>query len=136
MIHTASPGTRNVVDSSGWLEYMTDGPNAEVFAPPIEDMDRLVVPTIAVAEVFRWVLRERGESDAMQALALMEQAMVVELDPALAVSAAKLGLAHKLPLADSVILATARAYNATLWTQDADFSSLPGVRYFPKPAKT
>ncbi|HEY7769730.1 MAG TPA: type II toxin-antitoxin system VapC family toxin [Longimicrobium sp.] len=124
------------MDSSGWLEYMTNGPNASAFAPSIEDMDRLVVPTISVSEVFRWVLRERGESDGLQAAALMQQGIVVELDSSLAMSAAKLGLAHKLPLADSVILATARAYGATLWTQDADFGGLPDVKFIPKAAAT
>lgn len=122
----------NVVDSSGWLEYLADGPNAGFFEGAIEATDDLIVPSISVLEVFKWVLRERGEGDALQAAALMQQGHVVSLDPALAISAAKLGNDLKLPLADSVMLATARAYNADLWTQDSHFDGIPGVRYNPK----
>ena len=124
---------RNVVDSSGWLEYLADGDNAEFFAPAIEDPDQLVVPSISILEVFKWVLRERGEDAALQAAALMQQGEIVDLDVSIATHAAKLGLDHKLPLADSVMLTTARARDAALWTQDADFASIPGVRYRPKP---
>jgi len=123
----------HVVDSSGWLEYLADGGNADFFAPVIEEPDRLVVPSLSVLEVFRWVLRERGESAALQAAALMQQGRVVDLDTTLAIRAAKLGLEHRLPLADSVMLATAYAHDATLWTQDADFEGIPGVRYRAKP---
>lgn len=126
----------NVVDSSGWLEYLADAPNADFFAAAIEDTERLVVPTMSILEVFKWVLRERGEGPALQAAALMQQGHVVELDVALATHAAKLGIELKLPLADSVMLATARAYGATLWTQDADFENVPGVRYRPKPPRS
>ena len=123
---------RSVVDSSGWLEYLADGANAEFFARPIEEPELLVVPTLSIFEVFKWVLRERGEDAALQAAALMQQGVVVDLDVSIATRAAKLGLQHKLPLADSVMLATATAYEAELWTQDADFASVPGVRYRPK----
>jgi predicted nucleic acid-binding protein len=122
----------HVVDSSGWLEYLADGPNADFFAPLIEDPDRLIVPTLSILEVFRWVLRQRGEGDALQSAALMQQGRVVELDLALAIRAARLGLEHRLPLADSVVLATAAAHGATLWTQDSDFEGVPGVEYRPK----
>jgi predicted nucleic acid-binding protein len=122
-----------VVDSSGWLEYLADAANAEFFAPVIEDPEHLVVPTLSILEVFKWILRERGEDLALQAAALMQQGQVVDLDVALSIRAAKLGLEHKLPLADSVMLATAQAYGATLWTQDGDFDGLPGVRFRPKP---
>lgn len=122
----------NVVDSSGWLEYLAEGPNAGFFEPAIEATDDLVVPTLSILEVFKWVLRERGEGDALQAAALMQQGHVVSLDSALAISAAKFGSDHRLPLADSVIFATARAFQADLWTQDAHFDGLPGVRYMPK----
>ena len=125
--------TSNVVDSSGWLEYFADAPNAEFFASAIEDTDNLVVPSISILEVFKWVLRERGEDAALQAIAVMQQGEVVDLDVAVATRAAKLALEFKLPLADSVMLATARAHDAHLWTQDADFASVPGVRYRPKP---
>ena len=122
----------NVVDSSGWIEYVVDGPNADVFAGPIEQADELLVPTISILEVFKWVLRERGEADALQGAALMQQGEVVTLDTATATRATQLGLMHKLPLADSVMLATAETFGATLWTQDVDFDGLPGVRYRAK----
>lgn len=124
--------TLNVVDSSGWLEYLAGAPNADFFAPAIEDPDHLVVPTLSVLEVFKWVLRERGEDAALQAAALMQQGHVVELDSVLAIRAAKLGVDHRLPLADSVLFATSKAFDAVLWTQDADFEGLPGVKYSPK----
>lgn len=122
----------NLVDSSGWLEYLADGPNAEFFAPPIEDTGRLIVPTISVLEVFKRVLQQRSENEALRAVALMRQGKVVDLDADLALSAAKLGREHGLPLADSVILATARKFGATVWTQDSDFEDLEGVRYIAK----
>jgi predicted nucleic acid-binding protein len=123
----------NLVDSSGWLEYFADGTNADFFAPAIENVARLIVPTISLLEVFKRVLQQRGENDALQAAALMQQGKLVELDASLALSAAKLGHELKLPLADSVILATARKHNAIVWTQDSDFEGLEGVRYIPKP---
>jgi predicted nucleic acid-binding protein len=123
----------NVVDSSGWLEYLADASNAEFFAQAIEKPEQLVVPTLSILEVFRWVLRERGESEALQAAALMQQGHVVDLDVAISLRAAETGVRYKLPLADSVILATAQAHEATLWTQDADFEGLPKVEFRPKP---
>ena len=122
----------NLVDSSGWLEYLADDPNAEFFAPPIEDAGRLIVPTINVLEVFKRVLQQRSENEALRAVALMRQGKVVDLDADLALSAAKLGREHGLLLADSVILATARKFGATVWTQDSDFKGLEGVSYIPK----
>jgi toxin FitB len=126
---------RSVVDSSGWLEYLADAENADFFAPVIEEPETLVVPTISILEVFRWVMRERGEDAALQAAALMQQGAVVDLDVALAIRASKLGLDLKLPLADSVMLATAHAHDAVLWTQDADFAAIEGVQYRAKRAK-
>ena len=123
----------SVVDSSGWLEYMAEGPNASFFASAIEAPDHLVVPTISILEVFKHILRERGEDAALQAAALMQQGRVVELDVALGIRAAQLGLQHRLPLADSVILATCEAHGARLWTQDRDFQGIPGVQYREKP---
>ncbi len=123
----------NVVDSSGWLEYLADGPNANFFAPAIEDVARLVVPTISMLEVFKRILQQRTEHEALQAAALMQQGQVVPLDSTLALAAARLGHALRLPLADSVILATARSHGATLWTQDGDFDGMDGVRYVSKP---
>ncbi|HEU4698560.1 MAG TPA: type II toxin-antitoxin system VapC family toxin [Gemmatimonadales bacterium] len=128
----AAPAGPNVVDSSAWLEYFADGPNAEHFAPAIEATGELVVPAITILEVFKRVAQQRGEDAALQAVALMEQGQVVPLDGPLALAAAKLGLDHRLPLADSIILATAREAGAVVWTQDADFEDLPGVRYYPR----
>ncbi|MGD9146355.1 MAG: type II toxin-antitoxin system VapC family toxin [Anaerolineae bacterium] len=122
----------NVVDSNGWLEYFADGPNAEFFAPAIEAVTDLVVPTLSLYEVFKRVLKQRGEGDALQAVAIMIQGQVIDLDMDLALSAAKLSTELKLPMADSVMLATARAHEATLWTQDMDFEDISGVQYIAK----
>ena len=119
----------NVVDSSGWIEYFTESPNAQVFAEPIEATENLIVASISVLEVFRWVFREHGETEALRAAALMQQGHVVDLDTTLALRAAKLGIEHKLPLADSILLATAQVFSAVLWTQDADFEGISGVQY-------
>jgi predicted nucleic acid-binding protein len=122
----------NVVDSSAWLEYFADGPNAGFFASAIEATVELIVPSIALLEVFKRVLMQRTESDALQAVAVMRLGRIVDLDGALALSAAEIGVTNKLPLADSIILATARRFDATVWTQDADFDGLPGVKYRAK----
>jgi len=122
----------NVVDSSGWLEYFADGLNADFFAPAIESVSELVVPSISIYEVFKRVLQQRDESDAIQAIAVMQQGLVVDLDTTIALNAAKISVELKLPMADSVMLATARAYNATLWTQDADFKGIDSVQYIEK----
>lgn len=122
----------NVVDSSGWLEYFAGGPNANFFAKPIEATAQLVVPTLSLYEVFKKIAQQRGEGDALQAIAIMQQGKVVELSSTLALSAAKVSMQLSLPMADSVILATARAADAVLWTQDADFAEVPGVRYVAK----
>jgi toxin FitB len=122
----------NVVDSSGWLEYLADGANANFFAKPIIATAELVVPTLSLYEVFKRVLQQRGEDDALQAVALMQQGTIVELSASLALSAARISLNEKIPMADSIILATARAYGATLWSQDADFENITGVQYKPK----
>lgn len=119
----------NVVDSSGWLEYFADGPNAAFFAPAIEDTRELVVPTLSVYEVFKRTCLLRDEGEALQVVAAMQQGRVVDLTADLAVSAAELSIIERLPLADSVMLATARAHDATFWTQDKDFENVQGVRY-------
>ncbi len=119
----------NVVDSSGWLEYFANGRNAAFFAPPIEDTARLIVPSLSLLEVFKRVLQQRGEAPALQVVALMHQGRVVDLDATLALAAARLGAFERLALADSVMLATARSFGATLWSQDADFEGRDGVRY-------
>ena len=122
----------NVVDSSGWLEYFSDGENADFFADAIENIEDLIVPVISIYEVFKRVYQQRGEGDALQSVAMMEQGKVVELDTTLALSAAKTSLDLKIPMADSIILATAQAYGATLWTQDVDFKGVVGVEYIEK----
>ena len=122
----------NLVDSSAWLEYFANGPNAGFFAPAVEAMDKLLVPTICLLEVFKRVLQQRDEGAALRAAAQMQQGKVVDLDSSLALSAAKISLHTKLPLADSVILATARACDAVIWTQDADFAKIKGVKYAAK----
>lgn len=122
----------NVVDSSGWLEYFADGPNADFFAPAIETASELVVPTVSLYEVFKRVYQQRSEDEALRAIAVMMQGAVVDLDAVLALDAAKISLDVKLPMADSIILATARAFDATLWTQDEDFKDIPDVAYTVK----
>jgi predicted nucleic acid-binding protein len=122
----------NVVDSSGWLEYLADGPNADFFANAILATANLLVPTLSLYEVFKRVLQQRGEDDALQALALMQQGTIVELSASLALSAAHISLNDKIPMADSIMLAIARSYGATLWSQDSDFENIPGVRYIAK----
>ena len=122
----------NVVDSSGWLEYLAEEPNADFFAPAIENTAALVVPSLSVYEVFKRVSQQRDEHTALKATALMLQGQVINLDITIALSAAKVSIALSLPMADSVILATARAFDATLWTQDEHFKSVEGVRYIAK----
>ncbi len=122
----------NVVDSSGWLEYFANGPNAGFFAPAIENTTELIVPTLSLYEVFKRVLQQRGEGDALQAVAAMMQGRVVDVDTDLALSAARLSAAFRLPMADSVMLSSAQMHRATLWTQDADLEGIPGVEYIAK----
>lgn len=127
----------NVVDSSGWLEYLAEEPNADFFAPAIEDTGNLVVPVISLYEVFKRVYQQRGEDDALKAVGLMMQGQVVDLDATLALSAVKLSHDISIPMADSLILATARAYQATLWTQDEHFKDIiAGVEYVAKQKKS
>lgn len=122
----------NVVASSGWLEYFADGPNAGFFAKAIENTGDLVVPTVSLYEVFKRVLQQRGDGDALQAVAVMRQGRVAEFSETLALAAARLSIDLGLPMADAIMLATANASEATLWTQDAHFKKVPGVRYVAK----
>lgn len=122
----------NLVDSCGWLEYFADGKNAEFFAPAVEDTENILVPTICLLEVFKRILQQRNEDAALQAIALMQQGHVIDLDRLIALKAAQIGFELNLPLADSVILATAQAHNATIWTQDSDFKNIEGVKYKQK----
>ena len=118
----------NIVDSSGWLEYLADSKSAAFFSPAIEDTEHLLVPVITIYEVFKKVLRERGENEALQVASMMQSGQVIDLDSALALDAAR----YPLPLADSLIYATALRHVATLWTQDEHFKDLPGVKYYVK----
>jgi predicted nucleic acid-binding protein len=122
----------NIVDSSGWLSYFAGDKNAGSFARPIEALEDLLVPSITITEVFKSILRQRNEASAIEAIAHMEQGKVAVLDSRLAVDAACFGIEYKLRLADSIIYATAQKYDAVLWTQDADFKGLEGVKFYPK----
>ena len=122
----------NVVDSSGWLEYFADGPNASEFARVVESPATLLVPTLSLFEVFKRICQQVGEEEGLKKIALMEQGQVIDLDRATALEAARLSLQHGIAMADSVMLATARRHKATLWTQDADFQGIPDVRYFTR----
>ncbi len=122
----------NVVDSSGWLEYFADAPNARFFAAAIENTQKLIVPSVSILEVFKHVLRACSEKQAFESIECMLQGKVVDLDIELSLNAAKLGVQHKIPLADSIILATGLANDAIIWTQDADFKGLPQVKYINK----
>ena len=122
----------NVVDSSGWIEYLTDAPNADFFAPVIQDAAQLIVPSISIYEVFKILLRDDIEEIAMERILQMSRGQIVPLDGGLSIAAARLSLELRLPMADSIILATAQAYDATLWTQDVDFEGVAGVRYVRK----
>lgn len=122
----------NIVDSSGWLEYLADSSRAKNFQHAIQNTSKLIVPTIVLYEVFKKVCLEHDETTALYIVGQMQQGRVVDLDRTLALAASAYSIEHQLPMADSIIFATAQAYNATIWTQDSDFRDLPGVKYFPK----
>ena len=126
----------NVVDSSAWLEYLANGPNVDFFAAAVEKASEVIVPTLSPYEVFKRVLQQRGEGDTLQAVAVMAQATVVDLDMGVALSAAKLSIDLKLPMADSIMLATARRYSAVFWTEDAHFDGVQGDEAFSGGCKT
>ena len=122
----------NVVDSSGWLEFFAGGENTDFFSPTVKATDTLVVPTVCMYEVFKRLLAQRGEEDALQAIGIMSLGAIADLTHGIAVSAAASSFEYKIAMADSIILATARAYDAILWTQDADFENIGGVKYIEK----
>jgi len=122
----------NIVDSSGWLAYFADEPSAKHFHKTLNEPSSLIVPTVTIYEVFKVALRESSENQALQVVAAMQKGQVVDLTSSLAISASKLCLAHNLPMADSIILATAREYDAIIWTLDSGFKNIKNVRYFPK----
>lgn len=123
----------NVIDSSGWLEYFIGGKNANFFAPVIEDTENVIVPTISIFEVFKRTLIEKNRDDALEAVAMMYAGKIIDLDREIALMAAELSFELKLPMADSIILATARTHDAILWTQDEHFKGLARVKYVKKP---
>ncbi len=122
----------NIIDSSGWLEYFSDGPKADSFLEPLNDTASLIVPVITTYEVFKVVLRESTENEALQAVAAMQKGKIVDLNAHIAMNASKLSLQYNLPMADSIILATAQAYKCVIWTQDADFQNIENIKYFSK----
>jgi predicted nucleic acid-binding protein len=122
----------NLVDSCGWIGYLADGENADFFAIPLQDTENLIVPSICIFEVFKKVLQDSGESSAFQVVALMYQGQVIDLDMRLAIGSAELSFELKLPLADSVILATSKLCNSIIWTQDKHFKGMKDVKYIEK----
>lgn len=122
----------NVIDSSGWIEYFIDDINADFFAPVIENVENLLVPSVCIYEVFKRMALNLGEESALQAVATMSHGHVVDLERKIAIDAAKISMMQKLAMADSIILATAAEYNAILWTQDAHFQGISGVQYIEK----
>jgi len=122
----------NIVDSSGWLEYFAEGENASFFAPVIEKTDQLIVPVICLYEVFKRLIAQRGKTDALVRIGDMHQGQIAELTSPIALQAAKFSVDLKIAMADSIILATANAFDAILWTQDADFANVEGVNYIKK----
>jgi toxin FitB len=122
----------NLVDSSGWLEYFADGKNANFFVKAIEDSKELIVSTINIYEVYKKILLEKDENSALQAIALMQSVKVINVGSSIAIMAARLSYELKIPMADSIIYSTARINDAIVWTQDADFKDLDGVKYFKK----
>ncbi|OQA20875.1 MAG: PIN domain protein [Actinobacteria bacterium ADurb.Bin346] len=122
----------NLVDSSGWLEYFTDGKNAKYFAPVIENTENLIVSVINLYEVFKKISVEKNENSAIQAIAFMQQSKIIDITESISIFAAKLSIDYKLPMADSLIYATAKIHDAIVWTQDSDFENLEDVKYFQK----
>lgn len=119
----------NIVDSSGWLEYFANGTNASFFSEPIENTDALLVPTISLYEVFKRILQQLGETEALNAIAFMQSGKIIDLSSPIALHAARISADLKIPMADSIMLASAREFDAILWTQDSDFEGLDDIKY-------
>jgi toxin FitB len=122
----------NLVDSSGWLEYFAGGRNAQIFAPAIENTEKLIVSTINIYEIYKKILTERDENSALEAVGIMQQAKVIDVNLSISIQAAKFSRQFKLPMADSLIYTTAIQNDAILWTQDLDFKDLDDVKYIKK----
>jgi toxin FitB len=125
----------NLVDSSGWLEYFAAGSNAGFFESALQDEKALVVSTINIYEVFKTILRQRDENAALVAVAAMQKAFVADVDTNLSLASARISIKYQLPMADSLIYATAQKHHALLWTQDEDFADLPDVKYVAKKSR-
>lgn len=124
---------KNLVDTSGWLEYFTDGKNADFFAPAIENTDSLIVSVINIYEIFKKVLIERGENSALETIAVLFQGEIIDVDTHLSIQAAQKSALYKIPMADSILLATAQKYDAILWTQDKHFEDIKSnIKYINK----
>ena len=122
----------NLVDSSGWMEYFADGKNAKHFAPVIQDLENLAVSVINIYEVYKKILQHRDENSAIQAIAIMQQAEILEVTPQIAIDGAKISIENEIPMADSLIIATAKSVSAKIWTQDYDFKEIDNVMFFKK----
>jgi toxin FitB len=120
----------NLVDSTGWLAFFSEGKNAAVFGIPIQNVDTLLVPTIIMHEVFKVLLRESGEQNAMIAHAHMQLGKSIDLTPELAIAASRISLEYNLPITDSIVLASAQSLNAVIWTQEEHFKGIRNVKYF------
>lgn len=122
-----------VVDSSAWIEFFRGAPQARPIRDLLRNPANLVVPSVVVLEVAKWVWRHHGEAAAASRTVVMKQGTIVDLTVDLALKAVETGIGHRLATADSIIYATALEHKATLWTFDGHFEGLPGVRYFTKP---
>ncbi|MBV6421563.1 MAG: hypothetical protein DAHOPDDO_02838 [Ignavibacteriaceae bacterium] len=122
----------NLVDSSAWMEYFADGKNAKHFAPMIQDLKNLVESIINVSEVYKKISQHRDENSAIQAIAVMQQAEVLEITSQIAIEGSKISIQNKIPMADSLIIASARSVGAKIWTQDYNFKGIDNVLFFKK----
>jgi len=123
----------NVVDSSGWIEYLAGSGRADLFALPIEQRDQLLVPTIALFEVHKVLSRSLPADLVDRCLDVMRLGSVLDFTDSRAVAASRVSRLHRLALADAAMYSMAQEHEAIFWTQDIDYDGLPGVRYFPKP---
>lgn len=124
----------HVVDTCGWVEWLTDGALADSYAPYLADSDKLIVPTLVQFELYKWCLREKDEAAALDVIGLTEACLVRALDTRIALSAADLAIRHKLAMADAIVYATALAVGGQLLTSDAHFKALPEVLFWQKKA--
>jgi len=122
----------NIIDSSFWLEYFAGTEAGDIISDIIEKTDELIIPTITIYEVFKKLLLERNEDDALLAVGHMKQGKIIDLTEELSLSASRISVKYKLPMADSIIYATNLKYNCILWTQDQHFIDLISVNYFEK----